>query len=71
MKSSVSRISSRFGIVIPKTIRESLGLKSGDFMQYITKGRKAQIKRVNAGDHPFSTFDEWASEADEASYRSL
>jgi antitoxin PrlF len=72
MKAPVSRISSGFRTIIPKALRQRLGLKPGDFVRYVVEGRRVVVERAKVeADDPLANFDEWASEADESAYDSL
>jgi antitoxin PrlF len=73
LNAPVSRITSKAQTVIPKAVRDRLGLKPGDLVRYVIEGKRISIERAktDAEDDPFATFDEWASEADEKAYRSL
>jgi len=73
MNAPMSRITSKAQTVIPKAVREKLGLKPGDVVRYVFEGKRVVIERANAAveDDPFATFTEWASEADEKAYGSL
>jgi antitoxin PrlF len=71
-------VTSRLGVksqtVVPKVVREALGIGPGDQIGYsIQDGRVIlmAIKRPLAQDDPFACFDEWASEADTEGYASL
>ena len=71
-------VTSRLGVksqtVVPKEVREALGVGPGDQIGYsIQDGRVilTAIKRPSAQDDPFACFDEWASEADTEGYASL
>ena len=71
-------VTSRLGVksqtVVPKEVREALGVGPGDQIGYsIRNGRVilSAIKRPLAPDDPFACFDEWASEADTEGYASL
>jgi bifunctional DNA-binding transcriptional regulator/antitoxin component of YhaV-PrlF toxin-antitoxin module len=71
-------VTSRLGLkgrtVVPKAVREALGVGPGDQIGYtIQSGRVilSAIKRPLAEDAPFTCFDEWASEADTEGYDSL
>jgi AbrB family looped-hinge helix DNA binding protein len=71
-------VTSRVGVkgrtVVPKAVREALGVGPGDQIGYtIRQGRVilAAIERPLAEDDPFAGFDEWASEADTKGYASL
>lgn len=73
MNAPVSKLTSKAQTVIPKAVREKLGLKPGDLLRYVFEGRRVVIERAptDLEDDPFATFSEWASEADEEAYRSL
>jgi len=73
MKSSISKITSKSQTVIPKAVREKLGLKPGDQLRYVFDGKRVVIEkaRTEAEDDPFAAFGEWASAADEEAYRGL
>ena len=71
-------VTSRLGVksqtVVPKEVREALGVGPGDQIGYtIQNGRVllTAIRRPSAHDDPFACFDEWASEADTEGYASL
>ena len=71
-------VTSRLGVksqtVVPKEVREALGVGPGDQIGYsIQNGRVilTAIKRPVAQDDPFACFEEWASEADTEGYASL
>jgi AbrB family looped-hinge helix DNA binding protein len=71
-------VTSRLGVkgrtVVPKAVREALGVGPGDQIGYtIQQGRVilAAIERPLAKDDPFTCFDEWASPADTEGYASL
>jgi antitoxin PrlF len=65
-----SKLSSKAQTVIPKAIRERLGLKPGDTIRYRLEGGVVAIERASADD-PFAAFTEWASEADEKAFDKL
>ena len=73
MNAPLSRLTSKSQTVIPKAVREKLGLKPGDLVRYVFEGRRVVIERAKteADDDPFATFNEWAGDADEKAYRSL
>ena len=68
-----SRVSSKGQTVIPKAVRERLGLKTGDLIRFKVgdKGAVTIDKVRPAEDDPFATFDEWSSEEDETLYGGL
>jgi antitoxin PrlF len=73
MNAPVSRLTSKAQTVIPKAVREKLGLKPGDLLRYIVDRDRIVIEKVKGEpeDDPFATFTEWASEADEKAFKSL
>ncbi len=73
MNAPVSRLTSKSQTVIPKAVREKLGLKPGDLLRYRLEGSRVVIERAKseAEDDPFAVFTEWAGEEDEKAYGSL
>ncbi|HEY0283040.1 MAG TPA: type II toxin-antitoxin system PrlF family antitoxin [Rhizomicrobium sp.] len=73
MNAPFSKITSKSQTVIPKAVREKLGLKPGDLLRYVFDGKRVVIEkaRAEAEDDPFATFGEWGSAADEKAYRDL
>jgi bifunctional DNA-binding transcriptional regulator/antitoxin component of YhaV-PrlF toxin-antitoxin module len=56
--------------VLPRMVRERLGIRAGDTIRYRLTPAGVLIDRVPAGeDDPFATFSEWSGEADEKAYR--
>ena len=68
-----SRLSSRSQTVIPKPIRERLGIGPGDLIAFEERAGEIVIRpvRASAGEDPFATFTEWSGEADEEAYAGL
>jgi antitoxin PrlF len=68
-----SRIGSKGQTVIPKAVRQRLGMKTGDLIRFRLTGKDAvTIDKVRpAEDDPFASFAEWTSEEDEKLYRDL
>ena len=73
MNVPVSKVTSKSQTVIPKVVRERLGLRPGDLLRYRLKKNVVVIERVQTEvqDDPFATFTEWATEADERAFKSL
>jgi antitoxin PrlF len=66
-----SKLSAKSQTVIPKAVRQKLGLRPGDTVRF-RFGKEVVIERVaEAEDDPFATFDEWNSAEDELLYRDL
>ena len=68
-----SKVTSKSQTVIPREVREKLGLKPGDRVRYSTTDRGVIIDKAVAQieDDPFTVFSEWSSEADEKAYVKL
>jgi antitoxin PrlF len=67
-----SRVSSKGQTVIPKAVREKLGLKAGDLVRFRVAKNGVTIDKVRpTEDDPFVSFEEWRSDEDEKLYRGL
>jgi antitoxin PrlF len=73
MAASHSKVTSKFQTVIPKAVRERLGLKTGDVLRFSfsEQGKVTVEKAPSNEDDPFATFHEWTSEEDDRLYRDL
>lgn len=72
-KSVYSKVSVKSQTVLPREVRERLGVKPGDRLRYVLDDAGVRIERTapNEEDDPFATFTEWAGEADEEAYAKL
>jgi AbrB family looped-hinge helix DNA binding protein len=73
-RSITSRLDARARTVLPKAVRDALGLGPGDQIGYaIRDGRVilTAMKKPPSQEDPFACFDEWASGADTEGYASL
>lgn len=69
-----SRLTSKGQTTIPRSVRESLRLREGDTIEYDLSGDYVVLRKVDVQasiEDPFSTFDEWDSEADRRAYAKL
>jgi antitoxin PrlF len=67
-----SKVSAKNRTVIPREVREQLGLKPGDTLRYrVTDDGILLDKATWTVGNPFAAFSEWASEADENTYSGL
>jgi antitoxin PrlF len=68
-----SRVSVKSQTVIPRAVRERLGLQAGDRLRYRLTEDGVLIDKAPASeaDDPFAAFAEWSSEADEKAYAGL
>ncbi len=71
--SAFSKVSVKSQTVIPRAVRQRLGLKPGDTLRYRVTDDGILLDKApaNEADDPFATFSEWANEADEKAYGSL
>ena len=70
---SFSKITAKSQTVIPREVRERLGLKPGDRVRYTWSETGVSIEKAGAQaeDDPFALFTEWSSEADREAYDKL
>lgn len=68
-----SRMSRGGRTLIPKAVRQRLGVQTGDFISFRVNGNGAvTIDRVRPDeDNPFVNFAEWTSDEDEKLYARL
>lgn len=73
MSAFSSKLSSKAQTVVPKEIRERLGLKPGDTVRYrVTEdGVLLEKARSEGEDDPFATFVEWGTEEDDRAFADL
>lgn len=72
-ETSYSKLSTKSQTVLPREVRDRLGLRPGDTVRYRFEGDRVILDRAPQpiADDPFATFDEWSSPADEAAYADL
>lgn len=72
-KVAYSRLSVKSQTVLPRAVRERLGLKPGDTVAYRLEEDAVVIERVQPAeqDDPFASFSEWTSPEDDAAYADL
>ena len=69
---SFSKVSTKSQTVLPREVRERLGVRPGDTLRYRLTENGVVIDKAPAGsDDPFAAFSEWSSEADEKAYGDL
>lgn len=73
MNAIFSKVTSKSQTVIPREVREKLGIGPGDRLLYRLTPQGVVIAKAKplAEDDPFAVFTEWSSEADEAAYADL
>jgi antitoxin PrlF len=67
-----AKLGARARLVLPKEVRQALGLRPGDSFAFLIDGENVRVVRMPAEDDDrFVTFSEWASEADRKGYADL
>lgn len=69
---SYSKVSVKSQTVLPRDVRERLGIKPGDTLRYRVIDQGILIEKAASDtDDPFVSFSEWSSAADEKAYGKL
>lgn len=73
MRRATAKLSARAQTVIPREVRERLGVGPGDSVEFEERDGDVVIRalRRQEGGDPFAVFTEWSSEADERAYADL
>ena len=71
MATSRARVTSKSQLVLPKAVRERLGVGPGDVVVFHYDAKGVRVEKASATDDPFATFEEWSSAADDEAYRDL
>ena len=70
----ISRVGARSQTVLPKAVRQALGIAPGDQVGFLIRDGRVTLTAVRSEevlDDPFTHFEEWSSEADRRGYGSL
>jgi AbrB family looped-hinge helix DNA binding protein len=76
MAGNISRLTSKYQATVPAEVRERLGLKAGDALQFKLTPNGVVVTKATDQDLEFAralsgTLSEWSSAADEDAYRDL
>ncbi|MGH6949310.1 MAG: AbrB/MazE/SpoVT family DNA-binding domain-containing protein [Vitreimonas sp.] len=71
MSAVTARITTKSQLVLPKEVRQKLGVGPGDTLEFRIDAKGVRIEKAQPQDDPFAAFDEWASAADDEAYRKL
>jgi antitoxin PrlF len=76
MAGNISRLTSKYQATVPAAVRENLGLKAGDALQFEITPKGVVLTKATDRDLEFAraltgTLSEWSSPADEDAYRDL
>ncbi|HMR30271.1 MAG TPA: AbrB/MazE/SpoVT family DNA-binding domain-containing protein [Geminicoccaceae bacterium] len=68
-----SRLSTKAQTVIPRAVREKLGLRPGDVIAFEEQNGEVVVRawREPVREDPFAVFHEWASPEDDEAYADL
>lgn len=71
-----STLSSKGQVTIPKRVREALGLRAGDAVEYVLADAEVLLRRLSPVDRAFhealsATLDEWTRPEDEEAFADL
>jgi antitoxin PrlF len=68
-----SRVSANGKTVLPRAVREALGIKPGNTLRYLTTDAGVLIDKAppTKTGNPFAVFVEWSMAADEKAYAEL
>jgi len=71
-RAAFSKLSVKSQTVLPRQVRDKLGVKPGDTLRYRLTEQGVLIDKAPAEtDDPFAAFSEWSGEADKKAYAGL
>jgi len=72
-KTAYSRVSVKSQTVLPREVRDRLGIKAGDRLRFRITDRAVILERASpeVQDDPFASFAEWASADDDEAFANL
>ena len=70
---ATARVSTKAQLVLPKRVREKLGVGPGDLVRFVERDGAIVIERMDPEwvEDPFALFDEWSSPEDTKAYAKL
>lgn len=76
MKTSTSKLTSKYQATIPEPVRRILHLQAGDAIAFDIENDQIRLRKARPVDIAFAhalegTLSEWQSDADEEAYREL
>lgn len=74
--SAISKVTVKYQATIPLSVREFLGVRQGDAVQYLIERGEVKLKRVTTPDTAYlaaveKTLTEWDTKADNDAFRDL
>ncbi|MFO1128681.1 MAG: AbrB/MazE/SpoVT family DNA-binding domain-containing protein [Rhodospirillales bacterium] len=72
----IAKVTSKGQLTLPRSVREHLGIKAGDFVSFAIQGDVAVVHKVAVHDKDYlqsieQTLAEWNSEEDERAWDDL
>ncbi|MFO1153725.1 MAG: AbrB/MazE/SpoVT family DNA-binding domain-containing protein [Rhodospirillales bacterium] len=72
----IAKVTSKGQLTLPRSVREQLGIKAGDFVSFAIQGDVAVVHKVAVRDRDYlqsieQTLTEWNSEEDERAWGDL
>ncbi len=73
---AISKVSEKYQATIPREVREFLGVRQGDAVEYRIERGEVKLKRVTTPDNEYlnavqKTLTEWDTKADDDAFRDL
>lgn len=73
---AISKVTVKYQATIPREVREFLGVRQGDAVEYRIEKGEVKLKRVTTPDTEYlkavqKTLTEWDSKADDDAFRDL
>ena len=70
---ATARVSTKSQLVLPKRVREKLGIHPGDLVRFVERDGAIVIERLAPDwvEDPFALFDEWSSPEDTKAFAKL
>lgn len=66
-----AKLSSKSQTVLPREVRERLGVKAGDTVRFRETKHGVVIEKLDPEENPFAEFHEWASEEEDKAWAHL
>jgi AbrB family looped-hinge helix DNA binding protein len=57
---NIATLSPKFQVVIPKEVRNQLGLKAGQRVQFTTEGNQISLRPIPSAEEMLGVIKEWA-----------
>ena len=68
---ATAKLSSKSQTLLPRQVRERLGVKPGDTVRFRETKHGVVIEKLDHEENPFAAFHEWASEEEDRAWAHL